>query len=75
MKNRKTTIILLIVFFVGLSVLLYPALSSYWNSKTQSKAIYDYESMLANYKPEDYTAIFEAADGYNQASSMSAAPA
>lgn len=67
MKNRKTTIILLIVFFVGLSVLLYPALSSYWNSKTQSKAIYDYESMLANYKPEDYTAIFEAADGYNQA--------
>lgn len=67
MKNRKTTIILLIVFFVGLSVLLYPALSSYWNSKTQSQVIVNYEAMLANYKPEDYTAIFEAADGYNQA--------
>ena len=66
MKNRKVTIILLIAFFIGLSVLLYPSVSSYWNSKTQSEAIVDYESMLAQYKPEDYTAIFEAADAYNQ---------
>jgi len=67
MKNRKVTIILLISFFVGLSVLLYPTLSSYWNSKTQSQAIVDYESILKNYKPEDYSAIFEAADAYNAA--------
>ncbi len=66
MKNRKTTIILLISFFIGLSVLLYPSVSSYWNSKTQSKAIVDYESMLAQYKPEDYTEIFAEADAYNQ---------
>ncbi len=66
MKNRKTTIILLITFFEGLSVLLYPSISSYWNSKTQSQAIVDYESMLARYKPEDYTAIFEEADEYNK---------
>ena len=66
MKKRKTTIILLVIFFVGLSVLLYPSISSYWNSKTQSEAIVDYESMLAQYKPEDYSAIFAAADEYNQ---------
>ena len=66
MKSRKSTIILLISFFIGLSVLLYPSISSYWNSKTQSEAIVDYESMLAQYKPEDYTAIFEAADEYNK---------
>lgn len=66
MKNRKTTIILLISFLIGLSVLLYPSLSSYWNSKTQTKAIYDYETMLARYKPEDYTAIFEEAYAYNE---------
>lgn len=66
MKSRKTTIILLISFFIGLSVLLYPTISSYWNSKTQSEAIVDYESMLAQYKPEDYSAIFEAADRYNR---------
>ena len=66
MLSRKSTVILLISFFIGLSVLLYPSISSYWNSKTQSEAIVDYESMLANYKPEDYSAIFEAADDYNR---------
>lgn len=66
MQSRKSTIILLISFFIGLSVLLYPSISSYWNSKTQSEAIVDYESMLANYKPEDYSALFDAADAYNR---------
>lgn len=65
MQSRKSTIILLISFFIGLSVLLYPSISSYWNSKTQSEAIVDYEAMLSQYKPEDYSAIFEAADQYN----------
>lgn len=67
MKKRKTNIILLVSFFIGLSVLLYPSVSSYWNSKTQTKAIIDYEAMLAAYKPEDYTAIFAEADQYNHA--------
>ena len=66
MQSRKSTIILLVSFFIGLSVLLYPSISSFWNSRTQSEAIVDYEAMLANYKPEDYSAIFAAADAYNQ---------
>ena len=74
MKSRKATIILLICFFIGLSVLLYPSISSYWNSKTQSEAIVDYESMLAAYQPEDYTEIFEQADAYNRALAELAAP-
>ena len=66
MQSKKSTIILLISFFIGLSVLLYPSVSSYWNSKTQSEVIVDYEAMLASYQPEDYTALFEAADDYNR---------
>ncbi len=66
MKSKKSTIILLVSFFIGLSVLLYPSVSSYWNSKTQSEAIVDYESMLAQYKPEDYTAVWAEAEAYNQ---------
>ena len=66
MKNRKSTIILLVSFFVGLSVLLYPAISSFWNSKTQSEVIVNYEAMLANIKPEDYTSLFEDAEEYNR---------
>lgn len=66
MRSKKSTVILLVSFFIGLSVLLYPSISSYWNSKTQSEAIVDYESMLAQYKPEDYTDIFAEADMYNE---------
>ena len=65
MQSRKSTIILLVTFFIGLSVLLYPSISSYWNSKTQSEAIVNYEAMLAAYTPEDYTSIFDAAHQYN----------
>ena len=67
MQSRKSTIILLVSFFIGLSVMLYPAVSSYWNSKTTSEAIVDYEAMLAAYEPEDYTHIFEQANDYNKA--------
>ena len=66
MQSRKVTIILLVSFFIGLSVLLYPAISSYWNSKTQSEAIVDYESMLENFEPQDFTKMFEQADAYNE---------
>ena len=66
MQSKKSTFILLISFFIGLSVLLYPSISSYWNSKTMSEAIVDYEAMLASYKPEDYTALFQAAEDYNE---------
>ena len=66
MQSRKATIILLVSFFIGLSVMLYPSISSYWNSKTQSEAIVNYEAMLAAYKPEDYSSFFEEADEYNQ---------
>lgn len=65
MKGKKSTIVLLIVFFIGLSVLLYPSLSSFWNSKTQSQAIVNYEAMLAAMTPEDYDEVFEEADDYN----------
>lgn len=66
MQSRKITWTLLISFFIGLSVLLYPAISSYWNDKHSTKAIVDYEAVLANYKPEDYTQLFQDADAYNQ---------
>ena len=67
MKRHKTVIFLTLGFLVGICILLYPAFSSYWNSKTQSRAITNYESVLDNLKPEDYTALFENAHAYNKA--------
>ena len=67
MSKHKTVIFLTLGFLVGICILLYPAFSSYWNSKTQSRAITNYESVLENLKPEDYAAIFENAHTYNKA--------
>lgn len=67
MNRRLTAILLTLGFLVGVCILLYPAFSEYWNSKTQSHAITNYESVLENLKPEDYTAIFEQAHAYNRA--------
>lgn len=64
-KGKKSTFILLMIFFVGLSVMLYPAISDYWNSKTQSEAIVDYEQMILNMPKEDYSNVFKEADKYN----------
>lgn len=67
MKKRKIiTLILLGVFFVGLSVLLYPSVSSYWNSLTQSKAVDDYDAIVKGLQPEDYTEYFKTAEEYNR---------
>ena len=67
MGRHKTVIFLTLGFLVGICILLYPAFSDFWNSKTQSRAITNYESVLENLKPEDNTAVFEEAYAYNKA--------
>lgn len=67
MKKNVAYIILVLVFFVGLGVMLYPTISDYVNSKAQSKAIVDYEATLSQMTEKDYTEIFQKADEYNAA--------
>ena len=67
MKKHRTAILLTLGFLVGICILLYPAVSDYWNSKTQSRAITNYESVLENLNKDDYSEIFEQAYAYNQA--------
>ena len=78
MDNKKTkqkkkkkgsgasTIILVAIFFVGLSVLLYPTISDFWNEKRQSKAVMNYDDLLVDLTPEDYSALFAQAEAYNK---------
>lgn len=65
MRNHKTVIFLTLGFLVGICILLYPAVSDYWNSKTQSRAIVNYESVLNQMDSKDYSAVFEKAYAYN----------
>lgn len=67
MRKHRTVIFLTLGFLVGICILLYPAVSDFWNSKTQSRAITDYESVLDNLDENEYSAIFERAHAYNKA--------
>ena len=66
MKKSKIGLLLVLMLFVGVCGLLYPSVSQYWNTKTQSRAVTNYQEILAALKPEDYTAYFDAAYQYNQ---------
>ena len=65
-SGNLSTIALVAIFFVGLSVLLYPTISDFWNEKRQSQAIINYDELIVDIDPEDYSAIFDKADNYNK---------
>lgn len=67
MKNRTSTIVLLLVFLIGLSLLLYPAASDWWNSFHQSQAIAGYAESVAELDDKTYKEAFAAAQAYNAA--------
>lgn len=64
-KSRASTVILIIVFLVGLSLLLYPSLSDYWNSFHQSRAIASYVESVSHLDQQKYDALLEEARAYN----------
>ncbi len=65
MKKNKSTLILILVFFVGLSVMLYPTLSDYVNQRNQSRAVANYAQSVDTMTDADYSAYFDAADVFN----------
>lgn len=65
MKKHLPTILLLIVFILGLSLLLYPTLSDYWNALHQSRAIASYAEVVADIDDDAYEKILHAAQAYN----------
>lgn len=67
MKRDKVGILLVLMLFIGVCVLLYPSLSQYWNSKTQTRAVENYQDILDSLKEEDYSALFKQAEDYNAA--------
>lgn len=65
-KKNRSTIILVFVFFIGLSLLLYPSLSDYWNSFHQSKAIANYAETVAEIDTSEYQVMWQQAQEYNE---------
>lgn len=46
MRKHISTIIAGIIFLTGLSLLLYPTISNFWNSKHQTQAVADYSKQI-----------------------------
>ncbi len=65
MKKNRSNIILVCIFLVGLSVMLYPSISNFVNSKNASKAITSYHNVLENTSDDMVDRIFSDADDYN----------
>ena len=66
MKKNKSTIILILIFLVGLSVMLYPSVSDAVNRKHQSRAVAGYAEEVEQLSDADYQTYFDAADAYNR---------
>lgn len=66
MRKHLSTIILLVILVIGLSLLLYPTLSDYWNSLHQSRVISNYNQKLNDIGNEEYDKLLEQADAYNR---------
>lgn len=67
MRKKLPTILLILVFLVGLSLLLYPTVSDYWNSLHQTRAIASYAETVAEMDDETYKELWNSAAAYNRA--------
>lgn len=66
LSRNASTILLIVIFLVGLSLLLYPSISNYVNERHQSRAIATYDAAVSKLDEEDYDAYFKAARKYNK---------
>ncbi|MCI6966547.1 class C sortase [bacterium] len=64
-KGNSITFILILVLLAGLSLLLYPSVSDYWNSFHQTQAIASYAENVATLDQARYDALWEEAKAYN----------
>ncbi len=64
-KGNSITFILILVLLAGLSLLLYPSVSDYWNSFHQTQAIASYAENVATMDQARYDALWEDAKAYN----------
>lgn len=62
----KTTIILVFVLVIGLSLLLYPSVSNFYNTHIYRKVITEYKEEVKEIRPERVVKMLEEAEEYNK---------
>ncbi len=73
-KANFSTIILVFILLVGLSFLLYPTVSDYWNSFHQSEAIAGYVDKVNNLTQQENDRMLSDAKAYNDSLAKNSLP-
>ena len=66
MRKHLSTCFIVLIFLIGLSLLLYPTLSDYVNSRNQTRAITEYDNTVSKQEKEQYEEILQKARTYNE---------
>lgn len=74
MKKHLYTILLILILLIGLSLVLYPSISNWWNETRSSKVISDYSELVAELDEDVYEQLWADAIAYNTARSGESNP-
>lgn len=66
MKNKLINIFLILALVAGLSLLLYPTVSDYWNSLHASQAVASYDQAVKSMDEGKYDELLQRAGQYNR---------
>lgn len=67
MKKHLTNLLLLLALLAGVSLLLYPTVSDYWNERHASRAVASYAQDVENMDDDRYEQLWQDAADYNAA--------
>lgn len=65
-RRRKSNILLVVIFIIGLSLLLYPSFANYWNSTRSTHLITAYTHMMNSMDEKTAEQELEKAIAYNE---------
>lgn len=65
MKKNFSSFLLVLMLLIGLSLLLYPTVSNYWNSRHQTKAVSAYTEQVSEMSEAEYEALLKRAEVFN----------
>ena len=67
MKEKASTLLLIVIFLAGLSLLLYPTVSNFFNAWYHSQLIADYSQQVEQLEEYEYQEEWDKAVAYNEA--------
>lgn len=66
MKKRLPSILIGLLFLVGLGIMIYPTVSNQWNTYRQNKLISNYEKIVDDTSDEDFSQEWQNAQAFNE---------